>query len=451
MEEELGGSLEGGLEENREGDAFQSGGIGVYWICGKLLYKRVKGINGEFPVFVRGESILKVVNFVKKNYEIFVVNVIALGFIGITLLAQFGVHIRVDKGVELVPVEIGYSHSTVKVNSKFVDVADCSVHLRYKDDSQAPFWEPATVVFGKVSVDDIKDMIEDEDTIERNVFINTKTHRVVGLTKNGKSILSLYYFNSKMFRYGILILVIVDIFVGLLIKSANAKSKKTIDMSQYGYYPEDKKKLQLNEILYKMRNFRALFIFTFLIWLVWGFFYTFAVLLILMKGATAAGWAAGGIVIFILCMLPWGIAILIKHKAKNKDEKEKILENANAYLSNVGGDFIEQLQADLNKGLPFMKKHNLTVSNSYVIGSMTAASFNPIVIPKEQIREIAYVYYSRATFRTRYVEQAVYFRLKNGKEIKIPVDDRDNLGLTLKALEDCGAPIKDITQLKYVI
>lgn len=427
------------------------GGLGYNGYVVIVVQKRVKGLNGEFPVCVRGGFILKLVNFVKKNYEIFVVNVIALGFIGITLLAQFGVHIRVDKGVELVPDKIGYSHLTEWINSKSVDVADCSVHLRYKDDARAPFWEPAAVVFGKVGVDDIKDMIEDGDSIKRNVFFNTRSGEVIGVTKSGTSVLSLYYFNSKMFRYGILITIIVDIFVGLLIKSANKKSKKTIDMNQYGYYPEDKKKLQLNEILFKMRNFRALYIFAFLIWLVFGSIYSFAILLILMKGATAAGWVAGGIVILILCMLPWGIVILIKHKARNKDEKDKIIENANTYLSNVGEDFIEQLQADLNKGLPFMKKHNLTISNSYVIGSMTGASFNPIAIPKEQIREIAYVYYSRATFRTRYVEQDIYFRLKNGKEIKLPVNDRDNLGLTLRALEDCGAPIKDITQIKYVI
>lgn len=37
------------------------------------------------------------------------------------------------------------------------------------------------------------------------------------------------------------------------------KKEKTIDMSQYRYYPEDKRKLELNEIIWKMRDFRPLF------------------------------------------------------------------------------------------------------------------------------------------------------------------------------------------------
>ena len=51
-------------------------------------------------------------------------NFIVLGFITFTLVAQFGVHIKVDKGMELIPIEIGYSQSTVHINSKFVDVSN---------------------------------------------------------------------------------------------------------------------------------------------------------------------------------------------------------------------------------------------------------------------------------------------------------------------------------------
>ena len=69
------------------------------------------------------------------------------------------------------------------------------------------------------------------------------------------------------------------------------------------------------------------------------------------------------------------------------------------------------------------EKNNLVISERYIIGSITDLTYNPIAIPKEQIREIAYVYYEIATIRY-------------------------NLDLTLRALEDCGAPIIDITQEK---
>lgn len=170
---------------------------------------------------------MKIIGFVKKNYEIFVVNFIVLGFIFFTLLAQFGVHIKVDKDVELLPVEIEYSQSTMHINSKFVLVTERYVRFKYEKNTQESFWVPASVVFGRASVDDIEDMIKDGDSIKRNVFFNTKSNKVIGVTKSGKSILSLYYYNSKMFRYGIWILILCDIFVGFLVKS---KKEKTVNM-----------------------------------------------------------------------------------------------------------------------------------------------------------------------------------------------------------------------------
>lgn len=66
-------------------------------------------------------------------------------------------------------------------------------------------------------VKDVKDMIKDGSPIKRNVFLNAGSNEVIGVTEHGKSTLSLYYYNSKLFRYGVWILVIVDIFVGFLI------------------------------------------------------------------------------------------------------------------------------------------------------------------------------------------------------------------------------------------
>lgn len=41
--------MERDLEENWKRNAFQRGGIGVYWICGKLLYKKeLRGLTENF-------------------------------------------------------------------------------------------------------------------------------------------------------------------------------------------------------------------------------------------------------------------------------------------------------------------------------------------------------------------------------------------------------------------
>ncbi|MDE6531326.1 MAG: hypothetical protein K2K96_11265 [Lachnospiraceae bacterium] len=382
-------------------------------------------------------------NFIKKNYEIFIVNFIFLGFIVITLLAQFGVHIKVEKRVELIPVKMEYRNSTRYIK------------LEYEDDPQESFWAPAFAVFGRASEYEIKGMIYDGDSIKRNVFINTNSHKVIGVTQSGRSILSLYYYNSQMFRYGILILIIGDIFIVMVKAIHNKKSKQTIDTSKYRYAPEDKRALELHEIIFQLREFWGLNFIIILICSMMGIIYSFA--LVALYSTEVITEIGLGIGIVILCiifvMIPLGIITLIRKKAKKKDEKDKIIKNANTYLSNVGEDFLEQLQADLNKGLPFMKKHNLVISDRYIIGSLAGASLNPMVfdpiaIPKEQIREIAYVYYTWGTLRYRFIVQDVYFRLKNGKEIVLPVKDRHNIGLTLKALEDCRVPIIDITQEK---
>ena len=166
---------------------------------------------------------MKMIDFMKKNYGIFAVNFIALGFIAFTLLVQFGVHIKVEKDVDLVPVEIGYSQSTMRISSKSVPVSNQYVRLKYDKNAQKTFWVPASIVFGKADIGEIEDMIKDGDSIKRNVFFNTNSNKVIGVTRNGKTILSLYYYNSKMFRYGIWILILCDIFVGFVVKSKYAK------------------------------------------------------------------------------------------------------------------------------------------------------------------------------------------------------------------------------------
>lgn len=226
------------------------------------------------------------------------------------------------------------------------------------------------------------------------------------------------------------------------------KKGKTIDISQYRYYPEDKQKLELDEIIFKMKDFRVLCIISIPVWVLWGIITSAILAVYLTEGAATTEWIVGIIIIFALFLMLWGIIFFIRYNAKNRSERNRIIKNANTYLSGVGEDFLEQVQADLYKGLPFMKKHNLVISDNYIIGSIKELGLDPIVIPKEQIREIAYKIYTHMFYIKglhRGLKQEFYFRLKNGKEIKVHVNDKFYPELALSALQACGIKMIDIS------
>lgn len=221
-----------------------------------------------------------------------------------------------------------------------------------------------------------------------------------------------------------------------------------IDITQYRYYPEDRKKLMIEAIIRKMRDLRLFYIFAIPVWAAWGLFSTVFFFVLLPESMANNVPVIRTATIFIWLIIPLVVMIALRLIIGHTDKRKDIMRNAHKYLSNVGNDFMEQLQADLYSGLKFMKKYNLVISHNYVIGSISDSAFNLMAIPKEQIKSIAYVYYYQPTVRYTIVEQKIYFRLKNGKEVMMPVRDRYNIGLTLKALEECGVPIIDITREK---
>lgn len=226
------------------------------------------------------------------------------------------------------------------------------------------------------------------------------------------------------------------------------KKEKTIDMSQYRYYPEDKTKLEIDEIIRKMRDFRVFYIFSIPVWAAWGGFSSVLLYAFMPESVANDGLVIGITALFVWLIIPSGAMIAIRLIVGNMDKKQDIINNAYYYLSNVGDDFLEQLQVDLYRGLRFRKKYNLVISNNYIIGSISDIGFHPMALPKDQIREIAYAYYSEATIKYHFLIQEVYFRLKNGKEIRMPVGDQYNIDLTLRALKDCEVPIINISQEK---
>ena len=113
-----------------------------------------------------------------------VTNVIAIGFIIFTIFARFGTHIEVIKRMELLPVSVGYSNSERVVLMESED-----------DDDIDRFWVNAKYVYGTDKERELRRMIEDEDTIRLNVFIDPRTEEVLGITKKSTSVLGLIYVN----------------------------------------------------------------------------------------------------------------------------------------------------------------------------------------------------------------------------------------------------------------
>ena len=137
-----------------------------------------------------------------------VTNVIAIGFIIFTVFATFGTHIEVIKRMELLPVSVGYANS------------ERLVLMEPEDDDYDidRFWVSAKYVYGTDKERELREIIDDEDTIRLNVFIDPRTDEVLGVTKKSTSKLALIYNNHKLFRYGIPIILGVDIFCVVLMQ-----------------------------------------------------------------------------------------------------------------------------------------------------------------------------------------------------------------------------------------
>lgn len=105
-------------------------------------------------------------------------------------------------------------------------------------------------------------------------------------------------------------------------------------MNQYRYDPADKRELGINKVISKLKGFRVMYIIAVPVWAFWIIITASILYVYSTEDVMATDWAVGIIIISVL---------------------KNILKNARQFLSNVGGDFFEQLQADLNKGLPFLK------------------------------------------------------------------------------------------------
>ena len=160
---------------------------------------------------------------------VILVNAVCIGFIALTVFLQFGSNIEVIKNVEMYPVEQGTSQYST-YNYRLHQTYDSYIRLvkvDTDDDDIEPVWIDAEYVFGTDNEKEIKDLIEDKDTVRLNVFINTKTGETMGVTTKGTSRWSFFYNNNKLLKYGLIIIPCVDIFlIGLIVFSEKMKRKQ---------------------------------------------------------------------------------------------------------------------------------------------------------------------------------------------------------------------------------
>ena len=157
---------------------------------------------------------------------VILVNAVCAALIALTVFLQFGIHIKVVKNEEMYPVEQGTSHYSsysYKLHQTY-DGYIRVVKIATDDDDIEPVWVDAEYVFGTDNEKEIKDLIEDKDTVRLNVFINAKTGETMGVTTKGATRWSFFYNNNKILKYGLIIIPCVDIFlIGLIVISEKMK------------------------------------------------------------------------------------------------------------------------------------------------------------------------------------------------------------------------------------
>lgn len=382
-----------------------------------------------------------------KIISIAFVNFIAIGFIMFTIFARFGTHIEVIKRVDCVPVDISYSKS----------VSARVVLVKPDEDDMDSFWVNAKEIFGTDKERELKEMIEDKESVRLNVFINPQTHEVLGVTKNGTSRLALIYHNHKLLKYGIFILLGVDVFLLVLILlSRKGLTKEEIDdkLKKYEYYPSNPGKLRLKEILHKMRDLRLLYILSSPLWLM---MLALAITCITswvwdemdpakIGGDNSVRWMLTGITVGVYLVV-FFVYYMINYILKNRNVRPQILQNVRTYLPGTPESIFDDVEHDLAKGMPFLKNHNLGISENYVIGNLNLNTFNPIILPKSEVVEVVYeifegrkltIAHNGRVSHARQFYQNFFFRLKSGIYAPVQVNDKFGLWMAISALQKAG-------------
>lgn len=222
---------------------------------------------------------------------------------------------------------------------------------------------------------------------------------------------------------------------------------------KYRYYPENPKKLELKEVLHKMRDLRYFYIFMIPAWIFWGSGAMAAVYTWFMDDSVirteedVIGVVIYNAVILVGLGVIIGVYILVNLAFKNKNIRPAILRNIQKYIPETDESIFDKVQEDLYKGMPFLKNHNIGISENYIIGNLNLNGFNPVIIPRAEIVEVGYEIYEGDSYTIPYngrvanvrsVYQNFKFVLRNGNVVTVQVNDKFKWNLALSALQAAG-------------
>jgi hypothetical protein len=220
-------------------------------------------------------------------------------------------------------------------------------------------------------------------------------------------------------------------------------------LRKYEYRPANPGKLTVREVLHKLRDYRLLFIFSIPLYLMWGCFaIACAVLPFIYEFKSDQDYAdmmISYIILIISALVLIGIYIMIFTVKKLTDTKAAVA-NTKKYLQ-ISDGFIEEVENDLAKGMPFLKNHNLGISENCIFGNLTLINFTPVIIPKSEVVEVIYEIFEGASTlvahngrvtNARNFYQYFFFRLRNGNYVPVQVNDKFRLDIALAALQKAG-------------
>lgn len=167
-----------------------------------------------------------------KILSVILANIIITGFITFTVFMQFGTNIKVLKKVEVYPIDVDYSqtarYSRFYGGNGIIYSSTCLVKLEPTVNEIKPFWVDAKDFFNSDDEEILQRMVDNKEIIKMNIFVNSKTNEVLGVTKRNTSKLALIYRNNKPVKFGSIIIPCVDLFViGLIMLFEKKCNKRT--------------------------------------------------------------------------------------------------------------------------------------------------------------------------------------------------------------------------------
>ena len=156
-----------------------------------------------------------------------------------------------------------------------------------------------------------------------------------------------------------------------------------------------------------------------------------------------------GTLVFAAFLIGVGVGIMsrICRRWKKENHIEQIVAKAVEYGIYTGGDYLNEIEQDLNRGYAYAKNY-LGISNNYIYGielNNQANSFMPVVIPRNRIVGIAYDMSSHNALVagsgihiTKFLDGGYNVYLDNGKTVVIAYGYKFGIPKGVEAIRKAG-------------